>query len=400
MKIRFKPLYALSSIAVILALCPPIPRVATASDATHDDDGIETTTVFQLGERQRTKFGFRIPALAVARSGMLLAFCERRVGLHDHAQNDIVLRRSRDGGHTWGPLQVIAEEGGDSLNDPCVVVLESGRILLRYTRFPQGVHARKTDHTVIAEPGYDRPKNVRLFLMHSDDEGHRWSTPRDVTRVMRREPAISLGSPGVGLQLSRGPRRGRVLFPNYEVYHLDDGRRRFANSVSWSDDGGETWHLSDTIAEPDRNGSGDEAQLAELSVNRILLTARDHNGGTYRRLSQSGDGGETWSTHRVATDLLTPPCMSSILRYSWPSGQQPGVLLHSLPHTKDSRSNGTIMISRDEGASWNTARVIVPGSFAYSCLAQLPDGDVGCLYETAAYSQIVFKRLPAALLEP
>ena len=74
-------------------------------------------------------------ALAVSRKGTVLAFAERRTGLHDHAKNDIVLRRSADGGRTWGDLIVVAEEGDDSLNDPCVVVLDSGRVLHSLKRF-------------------------------------------------------------------------------------------------------------------------------------------------------------------------------------------------------------------------------------------------------------------------
>jgi sialidase-1 len=197
----------------------------------------------------------------------------------------------------------------------------------------------------------------------------------------------------VALQLTRGPHQGRIVFPNYEVYHLGGGKRKSLNSVSYSDDGGITWKLSDTIAEPGPMGSGNEAQLAELSEGGILLSARDFEGGTFRKLSVSRDGGQSWSTHRLATDLLTPQCMSSMLRYSWPNRKQAGVLLHTLPHTKNSRSNGTIMISRDEGKSWKPARVIAPGGFEYSCLARLPNGDVGCLYETEHCHTIAFLRL-------
>ncbi len=368
-----------------------------AAEPKADDQAISAaTTVFELAEANGSQTGYRIPALAVSKKGTLLAFCEQRVGLRDHAENDIVLRRSLDGGQTWLAMQVVAEEGGDSLNDPCVVVLESGRILLRYTRFPKGVHANKSKQTEIAEPGYGGPKNVRIYLTHSDDEGESWSSPRDVTRVMRREEAISLGSPGVGLVLTQGPHKGRILFPNYEVYHLGGGKRKSANSILYSDDGGESWHLTATIAEAESDGFGDEAQLAELSDGGVLLTARDEPGGKFRKLSVSRDGGETWSPHRIATDLMTPPCMSSVLRYSWPSEGKPGVLLHTLPHRKDDRrENGTILVSRDEGATWTAARVIAPGDFAYSCLARLPNGDIGCLYETDDYHRIVFARFTA-----
>ena len=51
--------------------------------------------------------------------------------LADQAANHIVLKRSTDGGRTWGPLQVVARDGTNSLNNPCVVQeLSTGRILL------------------------------------------------------------------------------------------------------------------------------------------------------------------------------------------------------------------------------------------------------------------------------
>ena len=109
--------------------------------------------VFTRGDGANSTYGYRIPALTVTKKGTVLALAERRTGLHDHAKNDIVLRRSTDGGRTWGDLIVVSEEGDDSLNDPCAIVLDSGRVLVRYKRYPEGVHARNSKHTVIAEGG-------------------------------------------------------------------------------------------------------------------------------------------------------------------------------------------------------------------------------------------------------
>lgn len=381
-----------------LAITLGIALASSLPAADPPPSSAAAVTVFEKREVDGVETGYRIPALAVSKKGHLLAFCEQRVGLDDHAENDIVLRRGVDGGRTWSPLQVIANEGGDSLNDPCVVVLDSGRILLRYVRYPKGVHANNSETTVIADPGYDGPRNVRVYLTHSDDDGETWSPPRDVTRSMRRETAVSLGSPGTGIVLTRGPHRGRILFPNYEVYHLGGGKRKSANSISYSDDAGESWKLTGTIPEPSSTGStGDEAQIVELTNGGVLLSARDEPGGNFRKLSVSRDGGETWSAHRLATDLMTPCCMSSVLRFSWPSENQPGLLLHTLPHTKSRRENGTLMMSNDEGATWKPLANIVPEYFGYSSLAMLPDGNIGCLYETDDCRRIVLKRILAKI---
>ena len=345
-------------------------------------------------------YGYRIPALAVSPRGTILAFSERRIGLADHAQNDIVLRRSEDGGKTWQPEQVLVDEGSDSLNDPCVIVLTSGRILLRYTRFPQGVHTYQSKEMQIAEPGYGGAKNVRMYLIWSDDDGRTWSAPREVTRQMRRETAIAVGSPGTGLQLSRGSHSGRIIFPNYEFHPVGNGRTRTLNSISYSDDGGKTWQLSGPIDNGPDPGYGGEAQIVELADGSILMSARSEGSSQpYRRLTISRDGGVTWSPERFAEDLMTPPCMSSVVRQRLPNKHQPGLLVHSLPHTRRSRSNGTLFVSRDEGRTWKKLRVIEPNDFAYSCLARLPNGDIGCLYETDRYRKIVYMRIPRAWFE-
>jgi sialidase-1 len=59
---------------------------------------------------------YRCPTLAVSNAGTVLAFCEGRVHGHkDEDDMDVVLKRSTDGGRTWGPLQVLANDG----KNPC-----------------------------------------------------------------------------------------------------------------------------------------------------------------------------------------------------------------------------------------------------------------------------------------
>ena len=69
---------------------------------------------------------YRIPALLATKQGSLLAFSEGRASLRDHSENDIVLKRSTDGGKTWGPLQLIDDDGPNALNNPAVVTVGAG----------------------------------------------------------------------------------------------------------------------------------------------------------------------------------------------------------------------------------------------------------------------------------
>jgi sialidase-1 len=272
----------------------------------------ESTTVFSYD--QEMGYGFRIPSLVTAADGTLLAFAERRVGLHDHAQNDIVLRRSFDNGKTWQPMQVLADEGADSLNDPCAVVLQSGKILLMYQRFPWMVHARTSDRTQRGDPGYDGPRNTRTYLISSDNSGASWSSPRDITKMVRASGRISIGSPGTGIQLKQGEHKGRVIIPLYETRPLDEDARDWLNSIAYSDDQGETWKISNNIPHKGHTGFGNEAQVAELDGGRILFIARNE-GGFYRKYSLSSDGGITWDNMRLDFALPGTACQGSILRH-------------------------------------------------------------------------------------
>ena len=79
---------------------------------------------------------FRIPSIIVSRDGTVLAFCEgRKKARGDSGNIDLVLRRSSDGGKTWGAMQVIWDDGPNTCGNPCPVVdRETGTIWLLMTQ--------------------------------------------------------------------------------------------------------------------------------------------------------------------------------------------------------------------------------------------------------------------------
>ncbi|MFC7591832.1 hypothetical protein ACFQYP_55100 [Nonomuraea antimicrobica] len=79
---------------------------------------------------------FRIPATVVTKAGTVLAFAEgRRGSASDSGHIDLVLKRSSDGGQTWGALQVVATEPRrGTAGNPAPVVLDDGRIVLVFVR--------------------------------------------------------------------------------------------------------------------------------------------------------------------------------------------------------------------------------------------------------------------------
>ncbi len=323
---------------------------------------------------------FRIPAIVTTKGGWLLAFAEGRATLHDHSENDIVLKRSRDNGRTWGPLQLVYEDGANALNNPTAVVLrESGRVLLMFQRYAKGYD----EHN--AEPGHSGPRICRTFIATSDDEGAAWSTPVDITSQVKRPTVVTstAAGPGIGIELSKGQHAGRILIPfNQGPYN------QWSVYAVISDDAGKTWRYGQ--AAPDGTpGFANEVQFAELADGSILLNARNQGGSKLRKIALSRDGGETWSSTQDDPVLIEPVCQASLLRHHDAASGNP-VLLFSNPASQTGRVNGTVRLSRDEGKTWPVARQIYSGSFAYSCLAPLPDGAVGCLFERDGTRKISF----------
>ena len=151
---------------------------------------------------------YRIPAIVTAHDGTLLAFCEgRKSSRSDDGDIDMLLRRSQNGGKTWLPIQVLAEEGGDApikFGNPCPVVdSQTGTIWLTMNR----------------STGEDRTKRGggEIFVMSSRDCGATWSKPRDITgQVKKPDWKHYAQGPGIGIQLHHGKHKGRLVVPaNY-----------------------------------------------------------------------------------------------------------------------------------------------------------------------------------------
>ncbi len=344
----------------------------------------DSVVVFAAGENGYGSI--RIPAIVAAKDGTLLAFAEGRAKGADQAHNKIILKRSSDGGKSWGALQIVANFGDDALNNPCAIVEQkSGRVLLFFQQYPTAIHEfGKMDD------GCESARTVHSFITTSDDNGAMWSKPRDITcEVKHHTGATTIASgPGIGIQLSRGAHAGRLVMPfnqgppgHWQVY------------AAFSDDAGATWTTGEnapgatvTNAQNKAVCRANEVQMFEMSDGSIRLNARNQSGESRRSTAESRDGGQTWSKLEVVPELIEPACQASVLRVG-------NEIYYSGPHDPKRRANGMLFVSRDDGATWKEARTLVPTGFAYSCLVALPDNELGCLYESDGYKTISFLRV-------
>lgn len=236
-----------------------------------------------------------------------------------------------------------------------------------------------------------------LRLKYSDDQGKTWSDAMDLNGMVKSEEMGFLGvGPGRGLQITTGEHKGRLLFQVYELVGSD----QFCHTI-YSDDHGATWHMGQT-PDFDRAAVGcmSESQLIELPDGTLQVFART----TKSRIATaySKDGGETWTEGKLVEDLTLASgsgCQLSVINYEGYIDGKRAVILTS--PTEASRTRGTLRIGLidDEiqpgeefyGIDWKYSHEITPSGsyFAYSCLTELPTGDIGLIYEKGNTAQFI-----------
>lgn len=350
------------------------PRSTDTPSRTGSEPAPRSTDAFVSGEGGYPTY--RIPALVRTEAGTLLAFCEARQG-GDRGPTDTVVKRSTDGGRTWGDQRVVHSEGDLTVGNPTPVVDRS----------------TGTVHLPLVREYRD------VLMTRSTDDGRTWSEPTEITGSVKRDDwGYYATGPGVGIQLERGEHAGRLLIPaTHWTYlwergqELPDDNLRYDHAF-YSDDGGETWQLGGTVGP-----HVDEPQAVELPDGRVTFNMRNYREASDgRAVATSDDGGDSWSEIGFDETLVTPRCQASTLRYSWPESGRSRILFANPAH-EEQRVDLTVRLSYDEGESWSHSKRLHDGPSAYSCLSILPDGSVGCLFErgsagTGPYRRLAFHR--------
>lgn len=281
--------------------------------------------------------GRRFPTMATATDGTALAFVSGR------------LRRSEDGGATWGGE--IELPGRDA-----ALVDEAGGGVLRFD-------------------------SRRIYL--SADHGLTWTLQPDTAYRPNRLGHLAVSTHGAetGITLRHGKRPGRLLQATRLVGQAD------YNAAMYSDDGGRSWQATDPV--PAR-GTG-EGTLAELSDGRVYYNSRRHRAPEgedprKRHISWSHDDGETWrdgSTSEVLPDGMRGNdygCKGGLLRLPV-SGAD--ILVYTNLDADGGWGNSggrrdlTAWASFDGARSWPLKRLVFDGPGSYSSLSAGRPGTPG-----------------------
>ncbi|BCJ69463.1 sialidase family protein [Polymorphospora rubra] len=338
----------------------------------------QRTVLWSRGENGYVDF--RVHAVEATPRGTVLAFSEARVGTSDDAgPKDLVLRRSTDGGRTWGPtLYLEHHDDGAWANPTPVTDRRTGRVTLFYALNDQG-------------------SSSRVFRRSSTDDGLTWSDPVELTDLFAADGrgwTFHLPGPGRGIQLADG----RLLV---EVWHrrplsLPAAERDYHASVVYSDDGGRTWARGGIV--PDPAGLGlNEARIAQLATGEVIVNSRLASGvsNTSRAVAVSRDGGRTFTAAAVETNTAPHAGIGAGLA-SRVDRHRVERVVYTSPVAGTDRNTLYARVSHDGTRSWSWGRVVDPARAGYSDIVWLDDATALVLYSRLGATGVATQDVVAA----
>ena len=351
---------------------------------------LEKVNLFEAGvEGYRL---YRIPGITVTKQGTVLAYCEARKSEGgDWGMIDILLRRSTDGGKSWGAHTKIADVPGPKVKNPVA--------LAQKLATPGEV----TYNNPVAIPDAGGAVHflfcleyARCFYMKSADDGVTFSKPVEITAAFDKfrpeyDWKVLATGPGHGIQL----KSGRLVVPVWISTGTGGHAHRPSVTTSiYSDDGGKSWQRG-AIAGPNTAEwvIPNETCAVQLADGRVLFNMRTESPTHRRLLATSPDGATDWSKPKFHDQLLEPICMGSLARFSLKSTSDKNRLLFSNPHNltradgkeapgkNRDRKNVSVKLSYDESATWPVSKTVETGFSGYSDLTVTRDGTILLFYE-------------------
>ena len=362
------------------------------------------------------KYGkpYRIPAIATAMNGDVIAISDYRPGGADvgRGEVDIKYRISTDGGQNWGAEQMLADgrwENGQptwkyGFGDAAVVAdRESNKVLVMM------VCGNKNCWDGNYDPNDKSKAPNRVARSYGTYENGAWtfSAPEEVTYEIypkfdkevngKKQATVTSLFIGSGrICQSRIVKKGQYYRLYCAVWTKNDGNR-----VIYSDDFGKSWNVLGTVN--DRPApKGDEPKCEELPDGRVILSSRKSYGRYFNvfTFNNAEKTSGTWGGVVASDDTKT---VNNGIRFGGNStngeimmvkamkdGVEKNLMLQSVP-TGGGRSNVAIFykeINDGENAdpksfasNWKMGMEVSPRGSAYSTMSVLKNGNIAFFFE-------------------
>eukprot|EP01050_Picozoa_sp_SAG11_P009199 SAG11_NODE_850_length_6868_cov_3.543523_2_plen_737_part_00 len=351
---------------------------------------------------------YRIPALVQLPSGDLLAFCEgRKYSSADMDWNDIVMRRSSNGGRSWEPQQLIHSESSSrhhvTIGNPSPVVVTSkpGRVVLTGTRQTrEGFRVISDTDGRTWGPAVYEPA---LVAPHERGSG----VPPPAYGQRAGNWSFYMPGPAAGVQLPSG----RLLVGAYHgiQYNKSKTGGEAFSFVIYSDTLGENWSWVGGHAYDVGPGAG-ECQVAPAPNGSLIMRTRTGRHFPPAFSWSLDPEGTSWTKPTYWTNDMMHADVYQHYNYTFTNrtsgkeetmlefGPFPGsntqgsiarlpgsdLLVTSTPFGGGpGRQNMTIFVSVDSGASWRIDQHVYSGYSGYSALVGLNATHYGLLWEVS-----------------
>ena len=396
----FSLLLAMGSLAALNV------QAQTATPAPQKPELCTETIEQPLFKTRANQIPYRIPAIAAAKNGNLIAVSDYRHCGADigFGRVDLHYRISDDNGQHWSKELTMVEGDGVKGSTKCgygdcaiVADAKSSEVLVVCV----------TGNTVYGWESTNRQNPNRVAVLRSFDNGETWGEPEEITEdiytLFDRSalgPVQSLFFGSGRICQSRQIKHGKY----YRIYAALCARPG-GNRVVYSDDFGRTWKaLGNINTSPAPNG--DEPKIEELPNGDVLLSSRAWGGRHYNiynyisqrkatgvwqevAVSQEQEGGVVAKENSTNGEILIVDAIDNA------TGKCTSLALQSVP-LGPGRANVGIyykaLYSRDDydtpvdfATGWRGPYQVSDINSAYSTMVQQPDGRIAFFYEEETY---------------
>lgn len=222
-----------------------------------------------------------------------------------------------------------------------------------------------------------------LYMKYSDDDGKTWSDPILLNGMVKAEDSrVLVTGSGRGMQIKNGEYKGRLIVPVYDTAQ---------SGIIYSDDHGATWNYAKGPST--KKAAMSESQIVEMPDGTLRVYAR--STGSKIAEAVSLDGGKTWTEAAYVPGMTQPGWGSqlSVIRYGGLIEGKPALIMSTPAGVGNYRRDGRVKIGliTDTGKEGSEKYKIdwtydysvdsKNAGFAYSCLSELPNHQIGLMYE-------------------